>query len=120
MRGFVSEYRTLDSFLFGNGVVNVLALDENSGGVSGSQDNRGSRSNELRPLSAISVSVGAVVSLIDRQAGTVAVFRDPPKRLRHRPQPFLSSLPLRGRRDGIRPPRPISPGGILLLPTAPR
>ncbi len=74
MRRFVSEDRALDAFLLGNGVVDVVTPNKHGVTLGGAQNDILAGTNELAALSSIGVMVSAVMSLVERETGFIAIF----------------------------------------------
>lgn len=73
---FVAEHGAVDSLL--PAVIEELSPDEHGIAGCGPQDNLFARPNEQFTLSAIRISVGAVVPLIKIKAITISILRQPP------------------------------------------
>lgn len=79
MTAFVSEHGAIDPLL--PAVINELSPNKEGVAVPCSKDDGFSRADKLASFSSVPVDVGAVVSLIKRETGRIAVFRQIPERV---------------------------------------
>ena len=79
MRSLIPKDSAVDSLL--PAIVLESPPDEQGASSLGSQNNLLSGADELSPLSAIGVSVSAVMPFVQSEAVTISVLSQPPKRL---------------------------------------
>lgn len=79
VRAFVSEGCAVDPSLAA--VVDEFPPYENSVGSFGAEDDAFPRSDELRPVPAISIMIAGIMALVQCKAGKITIFREIPERI---------------------------------------